>query len=129
MTKGSRLVLVILFLAMFSGASAARVRAALPPPTGYLEICKVLAVGTTAPAGTLFTFAVAGLSTFSVTPGTCTLQSVSVGNVQVQETGPAGYTVSAITFPAGTGTPNVAAGNATAVILQNRFTFVQFTDR
>ncbi len=95
----------------------------------FLKICKVLATGTTAPAGTLFTFT-AGGRTVSVAPGTCTVLTFDTGTqVTLTETGPTGYRVTAITITgAGTGTTNVGAGTAT-VTLRPQVTEVTFTNQ
>jgi len=98
---------------------------------GALKICKDLAAGSTAPAGTLFTFTVAG-RTVSVAPGTCVLiENVPVGSVVVTETGPAGFEVVEIRTLAGTCTPTGAnVGNATTcTIVMNRTTEVLFINR
>jgi len=100
--------------------------------TGTLKICKVLEAGTTAPAGTLFTFSVGTTParTAAVAPGTCTeLEAVPVGSVLVTETGPAGFEVTDIRFLAGTGTVDVPGRRATATIVANLETEVQFTNR
>jgi hypothetical protein len=97
-------------------------------PTGELKICKALAPGTTVPPGTVFTYTVSGNS-YTVTPGTCNVIGLfPAGSVTITETGPAGYTVTAITFVGGTGTANVAAGSATATIVGGRVNEVHFTN-
>ena len=100
-------------------------------PPGQLKICKVLAQGTTAPAGTLFSFTVTGVSgTFDVAPGTCVLAgSFPPGQVTVTETAPAGYAVTAIGFKAGTGgAPDLANKRIAVTIVSNQVTEVEFTN-
>jgi hypothetical protein len=99
-------------------------------PTGVLKVCKALAEGTTAPAGTLFTFSVTGLGTVSVAPGTCTLlQAVPAGSATITETGPSTFVVSDIVFVAGSGTANVAGGSAVATVAAGQTTEVLFVNR
>ena len=96
---------------------------------GTLKICKALAEGTTAPAGTLFTFTAAGAAV-SVAPGTCSANfTLAAGDYTVAETGPAGYTVTAIDFLAGSGTPNVAGGSTVATVVSGQTTEVRFTNQ
>ena len=96
---------------------------------GTLKICKVLAAGTTAPKGTLFTFTVSGVAgTISMAPGTCVPLEVAPGDVRVTETGSAGLTVVGITFVAGTGMVDVATGSATATVVATLTTEVEFTN-
>jgi len=103
-------------------------------PMGMLKICKVLAAGTTAPEGTLFTFTVRDVGgvagTISVAAGTCVPLTVAAGAVRVTETGPAGLTVMGIAFLAGTGTADVATGSATATVVADAAltTEVEFTN-
>jgi len=101
--------------------------------TGTLKICKVLAAGTTAPAGTLFTFTVSGMAdVVSVAPGTCSANfELAAGDYTVAETGsrPAGYMVTAIDFLAGSGTPNVAGGSTVATVVSGQTTEVRFTNQ
>src|SRR3712207_2150722 len=104
------------------------------PRTGTLKICKVLAPGTTVPAGTLFTFNGAGVGTVSIAPGTCSaLLAVAPGSVQVTETGPAGFEVTAIRFLAGTGTiptlPAPVPVTASATVVAGQTTEIEFTNR
>ena len=99
---------------------------------GTLKICKVLAAGTTAPEGTLFTFTVSRVSgvaeIISMAPGTCVPLEVAPGEVRVTETGSAGLTVVGITFVAGTGTTDVATGSTTATVVATLTTEVEFTN-
>jgi len=105
---------------------------AAAPTMETLKICKVLAPGTTAPEGTLFTFTVSRVGGVAeiirLAPGTCVPLEVAPGSVRVTETGPAGFTVVGITFVAGTGMVDVAMGSATAIVVATLTTEVEFTN-
>jgi len=107
---------------------------AAAPTMETLKICKVLAPGTTAPEGTLFTFTVSRVGGVAeiirLAPGTCVPLEVAPGDVRVTETGPAGFTVVGITFVAGTGMVDVAMGSATAIVVADAAltTEVEFTN-
>jgi len=123
--RGGVALLVGLLTVIVGGAHASA------QTMGTLKVCKVLAAGTTAPAGTLFTFTVSGgTGTISVAPGTCALLTVTPGDVRVTETESAGFTVAAIAFVAGTGTTDVATRSATAIVAADAAltTEVQFTN-
>ncbi len=104
---------------------------ATPPPVGNgtLNICKLLAPGTP-PTYTLFTFDVSGMGPMAfLAPGQCSGPlNLAAGNYTVTEVPAAGFTVSAITIVAGTGTPNVPAGSATVKIVTGETTEVHFTN-
>jgi len=118
-----------LLAVLIAGPGAAHAAA---PTMETLKICKVLAPGTTAPEGTLFTFTVSRVGGVAeiirLAPGTCVPLTVAAGAVRVTETGPAGLTVVGITFVAGTGMVDVATGSATATVVATLTTEVQFTN-
>jgi len=112
-----------------AGATPTQIIFCNRPATGSIKVCKDLAAGTTAPAGTLFNFTVSGQPNVSVAPGQCTLiQNVSVGTTTVAEVPMSGFAVTAINFTSGSGTANVGAGSAAVTVTANGTTEVHFVN-
>jgi len=106
---------------------------AVPPTTGFLQICKAAGAGIT--VGTNFTFSVAGtpvIVTAGPAPGgSCSLPLVvPAGPVTVIETLPSATTLTAVTtLPGGSlVSSNLAAGSATVTVTAGGQTIVTFLD-
>jgi hypothetical protein len=107
---------------------------AVPPTTGFLQICKVAGAGIA--VGTNFTFTVAGTPPFTVPAGPapggfCSSPLVEPpGPVIVVETVPSGTTLTNVTtLPGGSlVSSNLAAGSATVTVNAGGQTFATFLD-